>query len=139
MKAVADRYPTLASVGLMDLSVEAEAFGAHAVFSDDEVPAIGNILLTTPADAEQLAVPPVGAGRTGEYVAAISQAVGMIQDRPVMAGVIGPFSLAARLMGLTETMYHAIDEPEMVEHVLEKATAFLIAYIQAFQAARTGL
>ncbi len=135
MKAVADRYPTLAAVGLMDLSVEAEAFGARVVFTDHEVPAITGVLLASEADAEQVAIPPVGAGRTGEYVSAISRAVRMIRDRPVMAGVIGPFSLSARLMGLTETMYLAIDEPEMVERVLEKSTAFLTEYIQAFRRA----
>ncbi|MDR2470445.1 MAG: methylcobamide--CoM methyltransferase, partial [Tannerella sp.] len=33
MKAIADRYDTLASVTLMDLSVEAEAFGSPIAFS----------------------------------------------------------------------------------------------------------
>jgi len=133
MKAIADRYPTLASVSLMDLSVEAEAFGAHAVFSEEEVPSITGVLLDSEEDVAQLKIPSVGAARTGEYVKAIAQAVGMIQDRPVFAGVIGPFSLSARLMGMTETMYHAVDEPEMVEAVLEKATTFLLDYIRAFR------
>ena len=38
MKLVADRLDAAASVSLMDLSVEAECFGAQIRFSDDEVP-----------------------------------------------------------------------------------------------------
>jgi uroporphyrinogen decarboxylase len=92
-------------------------------------------LLDSEEDVAQLKIPAVGAARTGEYVKAIAQAVGMIQDRPVFAGVIGPFSLSARLMGMTETKYHALDEPEEVEAVLDKATTFLLDYIRAFREA----
>ena len=40
MKIVADEVPVLASVSLMDLSVEAQAFGANVRFSAHEVPTI---------------------------------------------------------------------------------------------------
>ncbi len=135
MKAIADRYPTLAAVSNMDLSVEAEAFGAQAVFSDHEVPCIVGRLIDTPEDAEKLVIPPVGAGRTGECVKAVELAAVQIDDRPVFAGVIGPFSLAGRLMEMTEIMYKALDEPDMVHQVLNKAAQFLIRYITAFKAA----
>ncbi len=135
MKAIADRYPTLAAVSNMDLSVEAEAFGARATFQDAEVPVITGRLIDTAEDAAALQVPAVGAGRTGECVKAIRLAKQMISDRPVLAGVIGPFSLAGRLMEMTEIMYKAVDEPETVHVILEKASAFLLAYVQAFKAA----
>lgn len=70
----------------------------------------------------------MGAGRTGLYVEAIEKAVGMIQDRPVFAGVIGPFSLAGRLMDVTEAMIYCYEEPDMVHVLLEKATAFITDY-----------
>ncbi|MEA4889839.1 MAG: uroporphyrinogen decarboxylase family protein [Clostridiaceae bacterium] len=135
MKAIADRYPTLASVSNMDLSVEAEAFGAKATFFDHDVPCIVGRLIDTPEDVEKLAIPQVGAGRTGECVKAVELAAGQINDRPVFAGVIGPFSLAGRLLEMTEIMYKALDEPDMVHQVLSKATQFLIRYISAFKAA----
>lgn len=135
MKAVADRCPTAASVSMMDLSVEAEAFGSEIRVSDDEVPTVVGAILEEPEDAEKLAVPPVGAGRTGLYIEAIGKAVKLITDRPVFAGVIGPYSLAGRLMGMTEIMINCYEEPEMVHTTMEKATQFIIAYIKGFKAA----
>ena len=135
MKAIADRYDTLASVGLMDLSVEAEAFGSTISFSDDEVPTVTAALVETPEEAEALKIPSVGDGRTGIYVDAVREAVKVINDRPVFAGAIGPFSLAGRLLDMTNIMIACVDEPEMVETVLEKATTFITNYVRAFKEA----
>lgn len=135
MRLVAERTPSAAAVSMMDLSVEANAFGATAQVSDHEVPTIIGSLVETEEDAEALRVPEVGEGRTGIYVEAIRLAAEKIKDRPVFAGVIGPFSLAGRLMGVSEAMINCYEEPDMVETVLEKATEFLIKYIRAYRAA----
>ncbi len=133
MALIAQRCPTAASVSMMDLSVEAECFGAQIRVADDEVPTVVGAVLDSPEAAEDLAVPAVGAGRTGLYVEAIGKAKARITDRPVFAGVIGPFSLAGRLMDMTEIMVNCYEEPEMVHVTLEKATAFLKAYMQAYK------
>lgn len=141
MKAVADRTPDAgASVSLMDLSVEAECFGAPIRVTDDEVPTVTHSVLSTEVDederleqAQALVVPKVGAGRTSLYIDAIAQVMNLITDRPVLAGVIGPFSLAGRLMDVTETMIYCYDEPDMVHTVLQKATTFIIQYILAYK------
>ncbi len=138
MKLVADRLDAAASVSLMDLSVEAECFGAQIRFSDDEVPTVVGSVVSTEEEARALEVPAVGAGRTGIYVEAIEKAVGMIQDRPVFAGVIGPFSLAGRLMNVTEAMIYCYEEPDMVHILLEKATDFIIAYCRAYKAVKAA-
>lgn len=135
MKLVAERCDCGASLSMMDLSVEAEAFGSEIHLSDDEVPTVVGAVLKEPEDADALRVPEVGAGRTGLYIEAIGKACGMITDRPVIAGVIGPFSLAGRLMGMTEIMINCYEEPEMVETALDKATQFITAYIKGFKAA----
>ncbi len=135
MVRVAERVPSLASVTMMDLSVEADAFGGETFVSENEVPTILGSLVKTPEDADALQVPCVGAGRTGTYIEAVRLAKKRITDRPVFAGVIGPYSLAGRLMGVSEAMINCYDEPEMVETVLEKATAFLIEYIKAYKEA----
>lgn len=133
MKIVADEVPALASVSLMDLSVEAQAFGASVRFSDHEVPTIIGQLVSDADSAEALAVPAVGDGRTGVCVEAIRLAKQQITDRPVLAGVIGPYSLAGRLCDVTEVMFLCYDEPDMVHTVLRKATDFLIRYCLAFR------
>ena len=128
MKAVADRVPTAAAVSLMDLSVEAECFGSTIRVSDDEVPTVIGAVVTDEEEAAALQIPAVGAARSGLYVESIRKAVELITDRPVFAGVIGPFSLTGRLLDVSEAMIYCYDEPEMVHTVLEKATCFTIEY-----------
>lgn len=133
MKLVAERSPTAASVSMMDLSVEAEAFGSAIEVPDDEVPVVVGSILSDPEDADNLKVPAVGAGRTGLYLEAIRKVKGLITDRPVFAGVIGPFSLAGRLMDMCDIMVNCYEEPEMVHTTIEKCTEFLINYIQEYK------
>jgi uroporphyrinogen decarboxylase len=135
MKLIADRCDTAASVSMMDLSVEAEAFGAAIRFSDSEVPTVTGKLIETDEQAQALKVPEVGTGRTGTYIKAIGQAAQLITDRPVLAGVIGPFSLSGRLVDMTEIMIKCFTEPETVHTVLSKAAEFITNYILAFKAA----
>ncbi len=135
MQAVANRFDTGISVSLMDLSVEAEALGCSVRYSDDEVPTIHDPLITSFEQAEALAVPAIGAGRTGQCVEAIKLAAGCITDRPVFAGIIGPYSLAGRLIGMTDIMVDCYEEPEMVETVLRKGTDFLMAYAKELKEA----
>ena len=133
MYEVAKRCNAAASVSMMDLSVEAECFGSEILFYDDEVPATTGLVVTTEEDAENLPVPKVGDCRTGLYVDAIAKACKLITDRPVFAGVIGPYSLAARLMDVSQAMINCYVEPDMVHKTLEKCTAFLIEYIKAYR------
>ncbi|MFV0402008.1 MAG: uroporphyrinogen decarboxylase family protein [Oscillospiraceae bacterium] len=133
MKLVAERTDASAAVSMMDLSVEAEAFGSTIRFSDDEVPTVIGHIIETEEDAENLKVPEVGAGRTGLYIEAIKKAAELITDRPVLAGVIGPFSLAGRLLDVSEAMIYCYDDPDMVHMVLGKVTEFLTKYILAYR------
>lgn len=138
MKAVADRTSSCAAVSLMDLSVEAEAFGAVIHVSDDEVPTVVGAILEdaeSVEDVEALKQPKVGDGRTGIYIDAIREAVELITDRPVFAGIIGPYSLAGRLMDMTNIMVNCYEEPEMVHAILSRATDFLIEYTKSYKAA----
>ena len=135
MKMVAERVNAAAAVSLMDLSVEAECFGSTIRVSDEEVPTVIGHIVSDEDEANALEVPAVGSARSGLYVDAIRKAVEIITDRPVLAGIIGPYSLAARLLDVTEIMMLCYDEPDMVHIVLEKATAFLIEYAKAYKAA----
>ena len=135
MELVAQRTDAAASVSLMDLSVEAECFGSEIRVSDEEVPTVVGSIVSDEDEAKALEVPPVGAGRTGLYLEAIRKASQAITDRPVLAGAIGPFSLAARLMDVTDAMIYCYDEPDMVHILLEKATRFITSYCQAFKEA----
>lgn len=134
MKLISEQCDTAAAVSMMDLSIESEAFGAEIKVSDDEVPTVVGKIIESIEDAENLKVPKVGDGRTGLYIDAIGKAVKLITDRPVFAGVIGPFSLSGRLMDMTEIMVNCMIEPELVHKTMEKATEFLIEYIKGYKA-----
>ncbi len=135
MALIAQHTDASASVSLMDLSVEAEAFGATTRVSDDEVPTVTGMLVHDEDEAAALAVPQVGAARTGLYVEAIRKACDLITDRPVLAGMIGPYSLAARLRDVSEIMMDSYDDPDMVHVLLQKSTEFLISYAKAYKEA----
>ena len=132
---VAAETDSLAAISLMDLSVEAEAFGADVRFSENEVPVVIGQLVSDEDEANALAVPTLEAGRASVCVEGIRLAKERITDKPLLAGMIGPYSLAGRLMDVTEIMYLCYDEPETVHIVLDKATEYLIAYGAAMKAA----
>ena len=135
MELVAHSTDTIAAVSLMDLSLEAEAFGANIVFGENEVPAIIGQLVSDEDEAKALPVPSLEAGRISIAIEAIRLAKESITDKPVLAGIIGPYSLAGRLMDVTEIMYTCYDEPETVHEVLKKATEFLTKYTLALKEA----
>lgn len=127
--------PSIAAVSLMDLSVEAEAFGAQVSFSDWEVPTVTGRVVTDPDAAAALRIPPLTEGRASLCVQAVRLAKEQIQGKPVLAGVIGPFSLAGRLMGVSEIMYACFDTPAAVRTVLDKVSEYITLYCRAFQEA----
>jgi uroporphyrinogen decarboxylase len=133
IEALAKRYNSLAGVMVMDLSVEAEAFGATVIFSDNDVPTIGSRLLSSYDDIQALSVPKVGNERTSEYLKAAQIASEKITDRPVFAGIIGPYSLAGRLFDITEMMTLVYIEPEAAHELIEKCTSFLVEYAKAYK------
>jgi len=135
MRLIADRYDMPAACAYMDLSVEAEAFGANAVYSADDVPTITGSIINNEEEADALQVPEVGAGRTGVNVEGIRKALKLITDRPVFAECTGPFSLAGRLMNINHIMVYCYEEPEMVHTVLQKGTEFIIKYVKALKEA----
>lgn len=135
MAEISKKYDMGIAVSLMDLSVEAEAFGSPVHYSEDEVPTVTGAIVHDEDEADALKIPNVGDGRTGECIKGIREACGLITDRPVFAGIIGPYSLAGRLLDMTEIMILCYEEPEMVETVLEKTTEFLCEYAKAFKEA----
>ncbi len=135
MYSLAKRYPSVASVSMMDLSVEAEAFGSKVQFSEKEVPTVVGSIVTDMESARSLKVPDVGAGRTSEYLEAVKIAARKIKGKPVFGGQIGPFSLACRLMEMKNLLLSIVKKPDFAHVVLEKTTAFLVEYARAIKAA----
>ena len=131
--ALAEKYPTAAATVIMDLTVEAEAFGAEISFPENEVPAVIGHLLDTPEDIDNLKVPSLKAGRVPEYIKANLLAARSITDRPVLAGCIGPFSLAGRLYDMSEIMILIYQNPDAAHTLLSKCTDYILKYCKALK------
>lgn len=137
VKKLYEMYPSAAATVIMDLTVEAEAFGAEVNFPENEVPSVIGNLVTDIEDVRKLAIPNMEKGRLQEYLLVNRLAVEAIQDKPVLAGCIGPYSLAGRLMGMTEIMTAIYTDPEMVMLLLEKCSTFLLNYCKEIK--KTGV
>lgn len=137
IKALAEKYPTAAATVIMDLTVEAEAFGADIHFTEDAVPAVIGHLLNDAEDIKRLQVPSLKEGRVPAYLKANLLSARAITDRPVLGGCIGPFSLAGRLYDMSEIMVLIYQDPDAAHTLLAKCTQFILKYCQALK--KTGV
>lgn len=143
--AMHDRFRSDFLLTAMDLSAEAEAFGCEIRLSDEEVPTVIGRRVTSPAEIAALPDPAPGDARTAVHLTAARRLVAAqtgtpVPDRtpdldrtPVLAGMIGPFSLAGRIFGVSEALEASLVEPTTLHALLEKVTAFLIRYALAFR------
>ena len=68
IKAVNEAYPqSAAATVIMDLTVEAEAFGSEISFPKNEVPSVIGRLVSDYASVEKLQVPDLTKGRVQQY------------------------------------------------------------------------
>lgn len=128
IRKICEIYPSAATTVIMDLTVEAEAFGCQIEFPENDMPHILGRLVSNADDIERLQVPDLSAGRIPQYLKANRLTVEFINDKPVLAGVIGPFSLAGRLFGMSEIMIGCYVEPIAISNLLDKCTEFIIKY-----------
>jgi uroporphyrinogen decarboxylase len=91
-------------------------------------------------EIERLTIPEIGAGRTLVYLETAAALVKQANTGFVLGGMIGPFSLAARIFGVSELLQATISSPDLVETLLEKCVKFLTEYALVFrETGATGL
>lgn len=133
IESIQEKYPTDAVTTIMDLTVEAEAFGCEIVFSENEIPVVKERFIKNPEAIEHLGIPSLNSGRLPQYIKATQLAARNINNKPIFAGCIGPFSLAGRLFDMTEIMTTILINPEIIHNLLEKSTTFLTNYVIALK------
>ncbi len=134
IKYLSDNYPSAAATVIMDLTVEAEAFGSDIIFPENEVPSVNGRLVSNEQEIDSLEVPSLEAGRIPEYLRANILAARNISDKPVLAGCIGPFSLAGRLFDMSEIMVLPYTNEKAARTLLEKCTDLILRYCVALKA-----
>ncbi len=134
-KALHQKYQTAFVMTAMDLSLEAEEFGCEIRFSEDEVPTVIGRLVADNESIGNLHIPKPGTGRT-KVALETARLLSELPSKPVvLGGIIGPFSLAGRLFGVSESLELTMNDPDMLELLIEKATEFLIEYAKLFKEA----
>jgi uroporphyrinogen decarboxylase len=128
IKKLVEIYPSAATTVIMDLSLEAEAFGSQIEFQENDMPHILGRLLNNSDDIYKLRVPELTTGRVPQYLLANKITVEQTKNKPVLAGVIGPFSLAGRLFNISELMMECYTDPKAVKCLLDKCTEFILKY-----------
>lgn len=131
--SLVENTPSDAATVIMDLTVEAEAFGAKLQYASNEVPSVSERLLHNMSEVENIPIPELSAARIPEYLKANRIAAERIKDRPVYAGCIGPYSLAGRLYDMSEMMMAIYVEPDLAKMLLAKCSVFIMKYIQALK------
>lgn len=135
IQALANRFPQMPAIPMsMDLSLEAEAFGAEVIITDDEVPAIKSPVVTDYTEIAAMTVPEPSTKRLNAFIDAAKLLSDSNVGKPVFAGCIGPYSLAGRLLDLTEILTGIFIYPDEVHQLLEKTTQFLVSYLERLKA-----
>lgn len=132
VKLLAEKYPSVASSVIMDLTVEAEAFGAEIHFSPNEVPSVIGRLVSDFESVQHLQVPSLNIGRVPAYLKA-NELMAKHSSKPVISGCIGPYSLAGRLYDMSEIMMAMYIEPECIKLLLDKCSEFILNYCRALK------
>lgn len=128
-----EHFHTPVILTAMDLSVEAELFGCQIRFEEQEIPTVIGRRATTMAEIEALPQPHADEGRTQVNLDAAGMLVEKAGDVPVLGGLIGPFSLAGRIFGVSEALEATALQPEMIHAILQRVTALQIEYAAAFR------
>jgi len=133
--AIHKKFKTPFVMSAMDLSVEAEEFGATILVADWEVPTVTGRLVTDAHSVNALRIPHVGKKRSTVYLHTIRALREQVHESLVLGGMIGPFSLAGRLFGVSEALAETAGEPETMHALLRKVTDYLREYALAFKTA----
>lgn len=112
----------------MDLSVEAECFGSGIVFSQNETPQISYPLVVSLSEIERLEVPSMGEYRRKNCIEITKKLLSLDISKPVIEGIIDPFSLAGRLFGAKEMFKLTIDNEFSALLLIEKCNQFLMNF-----------
>jgi len=136
--AFSERFKSDFIMTSMDLSVEAECFGCDVHFSTSNSPVVSEeILLQDVSAIDNLLVPRVGEKRTCVFLDAVRKISSSQSSIPLLGGVIGPFSLAASLFGVSQMLELTISDGEAARRLVEKCSQFIVEYADAFKEAGT--
>ena len=120
---------------MMDLSIEAGALGLTVKYPAFESPSVEEHPVGSAADLKRFEnIDIMNDCRVKSSIEAV-RLLKLEQDRPVVAYICGPFSLAALLVGATEILMAMFDKPdeilEIIKFCAEQETRYALALQEA--------
>ncbi len=130
--AAAENCECDAVIAIADLSVEAEAIGCPVVFPEHNTPYVQSPVLESISDLKKLEVPdPHTKGRMPEILKATRLMKANSNGRIVVAHVLGPMTIASRIMDVEKLLYLIVDKPDSFQQLLDYTTNVSIAFAEA--------
>lgn len=134
-RALFERFRPDALFQVMDLSVEASALGLQVRYPVNESPSVEEHPVKGVSDLAQFAdIDILQDGRVMAFLEGMRRMKATISV-PIGGYIIGPFTLAGRLMGESEAAMMAIDDPSALEQILEFTTERILRYGRALVSA----
>lgn len=126
------RYGYDAVFAVMDVNVETEAAGSTLDYRGNQYPVVAHHAFSDGTVKPDAVPDPKHAGRMPEMLKALRILRQELGDEVLVVGcVLGPFTLATQLLGMENALYMAIDEPQMLERVMDFATDVAIGFGKA--------
>ena len=113
----------------MDLSIEAECFGGQVKYLGNSAPVITGRIISDISQIDKIAVPEVGEKRTNFSLNILERVIKEYRNLPVIAGTIGPFTLAGRIFGVSEILELVLLDPAAAHTLVGKCNRFIEKYI----------
>lgn len=132
MRFIELNYPTAFCLTPMDLTLEAEHFGVDLNYYPNQLPVIGNPVLTCLLDIDKLTIPTLDHGRILETFKTIKH---VTSDKPVIASITGPLTLATLLLGFERMFEYIAIYPRKIDLLLQKVTKFIKLYVKELKRA----
>jgi len=122
----------------MDLTVEAEALGASVKFPQGAFPYVSEHPVESPSAVFDLEMLSIKGTRLLTFVNATKQLVSRVgRTHLVSTYIIGPFTLAGHLIGVESLLEHAIEDPELIQGVVDYCQEVLEPLVEAYITAGT--
>lgn len=125
-----EKYHLNANILPMDLTMEAECFGALVQYKTNTLPNIINPVALT--DVVAAGVPEVKSNRYRNYIETVAR-LHQSESDPTIAFVTGPFTLLSQIIS-HEKMKVAITDSRLLKKGLSTVTDFIIEYLRELQA-----
>lgn len=127
MHFIENNFPTSFCLTPMDLTLEAEHFGVDINYYSNQLPEIGNPVLNSLADIDNLTIPSLDHGRIVETFKTLKNVKSNI---PVIASITGPLTLATLLIGFEKMLEYLAIYPRKIDLLLQKVTKFIKQYVK---------